>query len=237
MYFRRKCGIGLYLGNLLTMRFLKIIIPFIAFTFSCKDNKAPQSVTKIESNYNENLNRIKENPYSSNYDTTLKKGFIISYFYDSQFQYLFYKKENNIIDTLSVCSIQLPYKNLGYIGADFDNTFVLVKSYGSSNPHYISLYEKEKMKNLLSTGSALIDVDTINQVLLYSKNDVPNEGDNMTLYDTKTMIQKDYHFPNEIFNESEKLNRINLVNITDTTFTIEYKFNDKTETKKRIYIR
>ena len=191
----------------------------------------------VDSNYLDIVENIKENPYSDVFDTSIKGGFSISFSYDTANQYLIYKKGEKVIDTISGCSLGLLYKNLGYIGADFDKTFVFVNSYGSGNPHYIRLIDKETAKDLISRGSAWIDVDTIRQVLLYSKADVPFETDSMTLLDTKTMKEKEYAFPEEIFSEPEKLNRITLINITDKTFTIEYEYQDGSITKRKTYSR
>jgi hypothetical protein len=80
-------------------------------------------------------------------------------------------------------------------------------------------------------------VDALHQVLLYSKKDVPNEKDSMTLFDLKTMKEKNYSFPKEIFAEPEKLNRIELINVTDNTFKIKYTYNNWTETKTKTYSR
>jgi hypothetical protein len=59
----------------------------------------------------------------------------------------------------------------------------------------------------------------------------------MTLFDTKKMIQKDYAFPKEIFDDPEILNRIRLINVSDKEFTIEYEFKDWTVTKRKKYNR
>ena len=191
----------------------------------------------IDSIYLSMAEQIKENPYSNSYDTIIKGGFSISYYHDKEDQYLVYKKGQKVIDTIGACSLGLLYKNLGYLGADFDKTFVFVNSFGSGNPHYIQLLDKETAKNLIPDGSAWIDVDTLKQVLLYSKAGVPFEKDSMTLFDTKNMTQREYAFPKEIFNEPEKLNRIRLIKITDDTFTIEYDFKDRAKTKSKKYSR
>jgi len=174
-------------------------------------------------------------PYD--YDTTLIGGYKISFQADDSLQYLYLKKGNKTITELASTSRGMLYKNLGYVGADFNDYFVLVHSFGSGNPDYIELIRKKTGDNLLKTGGAWIGVDTIKQVLLFSKNDVPNETDKMTLFDIRTMKQKDYPFPKEIFDEPEKLNRIELINVTDKTFTIKYTYKDWTITKKKTYSR
>jgi len=132
------------------MTILKFIFPVLIL--SCNNSKTKNNVlkadtikqvsdvsiqAKIDSNYLENLNYIKENPYSDRYDTIIKGSFSISYVHDKKLQYLLYKKKQKIIDTIGGCSLGLPYNNLGYIGADFDKTFVFVNSFGSGNPNYI----------------------------------------------------------------------------------------------------
>jgi hypothetical protein len=241
------------------MTHFKLLIPLLILILSCNNNKprsnssqadrlnldesktVPDVVlqNKIDSSYIEKLKFIAENPYSNSYDTLIRGGYSISFYYDKEDQYLIYKKGSTIIDTIGGCSLGLPYKNLGYIGADFDKTFVFVNSFGSGNPHYIRLYDKETAKNLIPEGSAWIDVDTTKQILLYSKSDVPEEedGDSMTLFDTKTMTQKDYPFPKEIFDEAEKLNRIHLINVTNNTFAIEYEFDDWKKKRRKQYNR
>jgi len=191
----------------------------------------------IDSNYLKIVNAIKDNPYSANYDTALKGGFSICYYYNKSGQYLLYKKGQKVIDTIGSCSLGVPYSNLGYMGADFDKAFVFVQSFGSGNPHIIQLYDKATAKNLIKEGSALIGVDTTHQTLLYSEQDVPSPADKMTLFDTKTNSKNKYEFPKEIFAEPEILNRIKLVTVTYKTFTIEYQFKGYKQTKRLQYSR
>ena len=229
----------------------KLLASIFILALSCNNHKTNKAISidttkslvdtnkqaAIDSNYLNIVEQIKENPYSDNYDTVIKGGFSISYYHDTEDQYLIYKKGQKVIDTIGGGSLGLLYKNLGYIGADFDKTFVFVNSFGGGNPHYIQLLDKETAKNLIPDGSAWIDVDTSKQVFLYSKADVPSETDSMTLFDTEKMTQKKYAFPKEIFDEPEKLNRIRLINVTHKTFTIEYDFKDGTITKKKMYSR
>ena len=174
-------------------------------------------------------------PYD--YDTTLIGGYKISFQANDSLQYLYLKKGNKTITELASTSRGMLYKNLGYVGADFKDYFVLVHSFGSGNPHYIELIKKTTGQNVLKEGAAWIDVDTLKQVLLYSKADVPSKKDSMTLFDTKKMIQKEYAFPKEIFDEPEKLNRIRLIKVTDKTFAIEYDYKDWSITKSKTYSR
>ena len=190
----------------------------------------------IDSSKNINVtNKKVEDSTEENNDTFLKGGFSIIYSTDHENQYLIYKKGKRIIDTLNSCSLGLPMKNLGYVISDFDNTFILGQSYGSGNPTVVELYEKETAKKLIKEYSAIIDVESINQILLYSENDVPKLTDKITLYDIKKGIKEKYDFPKEVYGEPEILNRIHLINISDKVFTIEYEFNDYRNTKRQKY--
>jgi hypothetical protein len=202
------------------MRLLYILIVILFISFS---SNAQEGSTDVAETYD--------------YDTILKGGYSISFRIDDSMQYLYLKKGNKTITELSSISREMLSKNLGYVSADFTNYFVLVHSFGSGNPHYIELIKKSTGKNLLKDDATWIGVDTVKQVLLFSMADVPKEKDNMTLLDIKTMRQKDYHFPKEIFGEAEVLNRIELINVTDKTFTIKYRFKDWSIAKKKVYTR
>ena len=74
----------------------------------------------------------------------------------------------------------MPYKNFGYVGADFTDYFVLTHSFGSGSPHDIELIQKSTGKNILKPGAAWIDQNEQKQILLYSDNDSPLPKDKMT---------------------------------------------------------
>ncbi|WCM43140.1 hypothetical protein MG290_05580 [Flavobacterium sp. CBA20B-1] len=57
---------------------------------------------------------------------------------------------DKIIDTLNVMGYAAIDKNLGYVGADFEEYFAFVNSYGSGNPHYLSLRRKKNAKEIKS---------------------------------------------------------------------------------------
>jgi hypothetical protein len=228
----------------------KIMVIMISFLIiSCNSDKKklilPKSETEIsktnqEIDSSKNLiiiNQKVEDSKEEINDTYLKGGFSIIYNTDDQDQYLIYKKGKRVIDTLNSCSIGLPEKNLGYVISDFDDTFIFGQSFGSGNPTVVQLYEKETGKNLIKEYSAIIDVDRIKQILLYSENDVPNQKDKMTLFDIKNGIKKNYEFPKEIFGEAEILNRIHITNINDESFTIEYEFDEFNQRKQKKYVR
>lgn len=168
-------------------------------------------------------------PYD--YDTTLKGGYIISFEVDDSLQYLYLKKGNKKIAELSSTSRGMIYKNLGYVGADFTNYFVLVHSFGSGNPHYIELIKKSNGKNILKNGAAWIDVNEENEYLLYSDNDAPDKKDKMTLYNVRTGQKQLFNFPGDIFGEPEVLNRIQINKLTDKQLVIKYDTEKGSKTK------
>jgi hypothetical protein len=63
-------------------------------------------------------------PVQESHDKTLKGGYIISFLEDNQSQYLYLSKGGNRIKVLSSTSKGLLRKNLGYVGADFQDFFV-----------------------------------------------------------------------------------------------------------------
>ena len=230
------------------------ILTLILFLIlSCKTDKKQSLMPKSESTILETIqiidsskikvenqkteNTKEKDSTDENYDTYLKGGFSILYSSNKDEQYLIYKKGEKIIDTISSGSVGLLMKNLGYVVADFDNTFVFVQSFGSGNPNMVELYEKETARNLIEQYSAIIDIDSTKQILLYSENDVPKRKDKMTLFDTKKRRKVKYEFPNELFDEPEILDRIKLKEITEKDFTIEFEFNDYTQHKEKKYIR
>lgn len=172
-------------------------------------------------------------PYD--YDTTLKGGYTISFKVDDSLQYLYLKKGNMTITELSSTSRGMLYKNLGYVGADFTNYFVLVHSFGSGNPHYIELIKKSNGKNVLKDGAAWIAVDEEKEYLLYSDNDVPDKNDKMTLYNIRTGQKQLFSFPTDIFDVPEVLNRIQISKLTDKQLVIKYDTEKGSVTK--IYSR
>ena len=159
-------------------------------------------------------------PYD--YDTTLKGGYTISFKVDDSLQYLYLKKRSKTIIELASTSRGLLYKNLGYVGADFKDYFVLVHSFGSGNPNYIELIKKSTGRNALKEGAAWIDVDKKKEFILYSDNDVPNSKNKMTLYNTRTRQKQFFSYPSDIFNEPQILNRIQISRLTDKQFVIKY---------------
>ncbi len=172
-------------------------------------------------------------PYG--YDTTLKGGYIISFKVDDSLQYLYLKKGNKTITKLSSTSRGLPYKNLGYVGADFINYFVLVYSFGGGNPHYIDLIKKATGQNLFKNAPAWIGADQKKEYLLYSDNDVPDKKNEMTLLNIRTGKRQYFKFPNDIFDGAEVLNRIEINRLNDKQLVIKYE--TKKGSKMKLYNR
>ena len=172
-------------------------------------------------------------PYD--YDTTLKGGYTISFKVDDSLQYLYLKKGNKTITELSSMSRGLLHKNLGYVGADFTNYFVLVHSFGSGNPHYIELISKSTGKSILEDGAAWIDADEEKEYLLYCDSDVPRKNNQMSLFNIRTGVKQLFNFPNDIFDEPEVLNRIQISKLTDKQLVIKY--DTKKGSKTKVYSR
>jgi hypothetical protein len=172
-----------------------------------------------------------------NFITQLKGGYEILYSTNDTDQYLIHKKGGKIIDTISSGSIGLLKKNIGYVVADFESTFVFIQSFGSGNPTMVKLFEKETAKNLINAASAYIAVDTIQKVVLYSEKSIPTPTDKMTLYDVNKRTKLSYYFPKEVFGEAEILNRISLKEVTKENFTLEFELNDYRDSKIKKYLR
>lgn len=118
------------------------------------------------------------------YETDLKGDYRLEYrvFVESNFpdtlQTIFLMKgSEEIRDLNGGSSYGLPHKNIGYIGADFDSSFVFVQSFGSGNPHEIQLIDKKSGKELIK--GTWVDADETEQVLLYIENEA------LIIYDTK----------------------------------------------------
>lgn len=159
-------------------------------------------------------------PYE--YDTTLKGGYTISFAADDSLQYLYLKRGSKTITQLMSTSRGMPYKNLGYVGADFTNYFALIHSFGSGNPHQVELIKKTTGENVLKMGAAWIDADEEKETLLYCNEDVPTPKDKMTLYNARTGQEQFFPFPADIFGEPEILNRIQISKLTDKQLVINY---------------
>ena len=122
------------------------------------------------------------------YDTILRGGYNLKYKVytdsknDENLQSLTLRKGVDEIKVLNETSFPMLFKNLGYIGADFDSTFIFVQSFGSGNPHYIQLIDKNTGKELRK--GTWVDVDEKEQVLLYIENEF-EASETLKLYDIK----------------------------------------------------
>ena len=172
-------------------------------------------------------------PYD--YPASLTGGYTISFEVDSVLQHLFLKKGSKTIIELASVERGMLQKNLGYIGADFKDCFVLVHSFGSGNPHYIELIRKATGENFLEKGAVWIDADEKKKFLLYSANDVPARDDKMTLYNSGTGKKEFFNFPEDIFDGPQILNRIEIAMLSARKLVIEY--NTEKGSKTKLYRR
>ncbi len=126
-------------------------------------------------------------PYS--YDTLLSQGYHLAYrvHLDSGetdgLQSLTLVKGKRNIRQLNEISYPLPQKNLGYIGADFGDSFLFVQSYGAGNPHEMQLIKKKTGKELMQ--GVWVDVHQTEKVVLYIAN-IYEENETMKLLDLKS---------------------------------------------------
>jgi hypothetical protein len=169
------------------------------------------------------------------YQTKLIGGYKILLETDNSTEYLYLTSKSKKIAELSSGSRGMLYKNLGYVGADFREYFVLVHSFGSGNPNEIELIKKSTGKNILITSACWIDIIEKKEILLYSNQGVPVAKDNMILYNIRTGQKRYFHFPKDIFNEPMILHRIKVKTLTDKFLTIEYETNGRTKTKKYLF--
>ena len=213
------------------------LIVFIATLLSCAnkrneigpENKVSDTTIQVEVkdsllqtnhpySYGELISMIETNPYTT---VILKGGYSVSYSHDSEMQFLLLSKGSKIIDTVSTNSLGLPYKNLGFVAEDFDNTFIFLQSFGGGNSIWTYVIDKKTGTNLIPETSAFMDIDTSSQLLLYSENDIPKENDQMTLVDLKTMKKSRFPFPSEVFGDPEVCNRIKFLTTSKNSFAIE----------------
>lgn len=173
-----------------------------------------------------------ENIRPYDYKTQLVGGYKILFKADNSTEYLYLTKKGRKVAELSSGSRGMLYKNLGYVGADFKEYFVLVHSFGSGNPHEIELIQKSTGKNILITSACWIDVVEKKETLLYSDQGVPTAKDNMILYNIRNRQKRYFHFPKDIFTEPMILNCIRIKTLTDKFMIIEYEANGHSKTKK-----
>jgi hypothetical protein len=170
--------------------------------FSCNQKKEVKDIVKIKTAATDNKSDVvKQNtsepikpeiePYD--FDTILKNGYHLSYrvYKDSiendSLQSLTLVKGNRDIKTLSETSYPMLHKNLGYIAADFGDTFLFAQSYGSGNPDEMQLIKKENGEEL-QTG-IIVDLREDQKVLLYIEN-LHEKNEKLKLLDLKNHTEK-----------------------------------------------
>lgn len=158
------------------------------------NSKKNEFTNKTTLNHEEDFpksEKLEIEPYD--FDTILKNNFHLSYrvYKDSIeneiLQSLTLVKGKKDIKKISETSFPMLHKNLGYIGADYGNSFLFVKSYGSENPHEIEIIEKENGK-VITTG-VLVDQNEVEKVLLYIKNE-HERNEKLILLDIKNNKEK-----------------------------------------------
>ncbi|WP_433833220.1 hypothetical protein [Flavobacterium anhuiense] len=129
----------------------------------------------------------KHNPYD--FESQLSNGYHLEFKYFQEDKNspiemcLNLKKGTKTIDTLNIMGYGAPHKNLGYIGADYNEYFAFVNSFGSGNPHDFKLIEKRN--GIVIKSGFIVDSFKNPELLLYAKG-----YDSLMLYDLKK--KKDY---------------------------------------------
>jgi len=168
------------------------LLLFLASIISCNEakvktkNNVEKFTTATVDSSKLKYNNIKPEPYD--FDTILKNGYNLSYrvYLDSiendTMQSLTLVKKVHDIRTLNETTYPMLHKNLGYIGADFENSFVFTQSFGSGNPHEFQLIDKKTAKEI-KTG-IWVDADEEEEVLLYIEN-INEQNEQLKIYDVK----------------------------------------------------
>ncbi len=159
--------------------------------FSNNKNPIAKNISLKQTLRIEELKKSEIEPYD--FDTILKNGFHLSYrvykdtIENETLQSLTLVNGKKDIKQISETSFPMLHKNLGYIGADFGETFLFVQSFGSGNPHEIQLIDKENGK-VITTG-VLVGQNEIEKVLLYIKNE-HEKNEKLILLDIKNNKEK-----------------------------------------------
>lgn len=198
-------------------------------------NLNQDTIKEIDTNKTEVIND--ERPDVEFKTVNLKGGYSLVYDIQAEETFINLMKGKTVVKTITSGGTGMSISNIGFVEADFENTFILVQASGGGNPRICFLMNKETGNNLIEEFSALIEIDTTSQSLLYSENDIPEKNDKLMLFDIRKNKKENYDFPKEIFGEPEILNRIHLIEITDKIFTIEYEFNDYKSKKQKTYNR
>jgi hypothetical protein len=164
-----------------------------------------------------------EQPYD--YKTKLKGGYRIVFKTRKELKYLFLYKGNHRVREIADASCGLLHKNLGYVGADFRDYFVLVHSFGSGNPHEIELIKKTSGKNVLKKDVFWIGASEEMEILLYCRVGVPSQRDGMTLLRMRTGKRNFFRFLRKRFGEPAALIRIEKVTFEKARLSIRFNTN------------
>ena len=163
-----------------------------------------------------------EQPYD--FTTRLSGGYRIVFTTDNELKYLSLWKGKRKIKELSSLSCGLLHKNLGYVGADFPKHFAFVNSFGSGNPHFVSLIRKADGFDILSKERDVcwVDADEKNSLMIYSTACVPKATSRMVLFNMRTLRKRSVRFPSIVFTGPEALNRISIASVSQNFVTLEF---------------
>lgn len=167
------------------------------------------------------------------YQTTLTGGYRLVFHTSNDLKHLTVYKGNQRIRRLNSVSCGLPNKNLGYVGADFQDYFVLVQSFGSGNPHYIELIRKSNGRNVISREACLIDSSEKFSLLLYSEACTPDRMDSFAVLNVKSGKKHYLRFPEFMFVDTAVLSRIKISSISKVRLTLKFEdFQGKVVSEK-----
>jgi hypothetical protein len=177
-----------------------IVLSFLVlFVFSCRNSNTQKNTNQQQlNNHPKTTNSEKEevwtvercyreNPYD--FDTLLKNGYHLHFEYFKRDKNAYVESQLTLmrgqktIDTLNEMGYGIVMKNLGYIGADFNDCFAFVQAYGSGNPLEMQLIRKSDASQLVQ--GFMIDSDEKNELLLYYK-----DTDSLMLYDINRKTDK-----------------------------------------------
>lgn len=212
-----------------------IITLIILILISCNQKKQEkyikESIQKTEDlkNINEDwtIEKLnKEHPYDY-FDTILSNGYHLSFSYfqknkdDQILKCLTLKRGEIIIDTLNIMGYAALHKNLGYIGTDFKDYFAFVNSFGSGNPHYLTLIRKKDAKQI-KTG--YIISSNLNPELLVYEDKADGKLKIFDFENMKDIDINDINYDCFIWQLSEALT---IKKVTKSEVFIEYIDNDE----------
>lgn len=177
-----------------------IVLSFLVlFVLSCRNSNTQKNTNQQQLNNHPNATNsekeevwtiercYRENPYD--FDTLLKNGYHLHFEYFKRDKNAYVESQLTLmrgqktIDTLNEMGYGIVMKNLGNIGADFNDCFAFVQAYGSGNPLEMQLIRKSDAFQLVQ--GFMIDSDKKNELLLYYK-----DTDSLMLYDINRKTDK-----------------------------------------------